>query len=114
MIYCDRMLIHTQLPRFPAILRPADRRARNWERRRFRRTTTRAGYHVPGRRLLWAESSFRRCWNCKGNIETGVYIPPLHIKANNEIFVVDDSGRQMISARGLLNRWIVPMDRRVD
>lgn len=46
--------------------------------------------------------------------DAGRYIAPLHMKANNGIFVVDDFGRQMISPRELLNRWIVPLDRRVD
>jgi hypothetical protein len=46
--------------------------------------------------------------------ETGMYVAPLHMKANNGIFVVDDFGRQMISPRDLLNRWIVPLDRRID
>jgi predicted ATPase with chaperone activity len=46
--------------------------------------------------------------------DTGTYSAPLHMKANNGIFVVDDFGRQMISPRDLLNRWIVPLDRRVD
>src|SRR5207249_5235524 len=36
------------------------------------------------------------------------------MKANNSIFVIDDFGRQHISPRELLNRWIVPLDRRED
>jgi SpoVK/Ycf46/Vps4 family AAA+-type ATPase len=36
------------------------------------------------------------------------------MKANNGIFIIDDSGRQLMSPRDLLNRWIVPLDRRVD
>jgi hypothetical protein len=46
--------------------------------------------------------------------EAGRFIAPLHMKANNGIFVVDDFGRQAITPRELLNRWIVPLDRRVD
>ena len=45
---------------------------------------------------------------------SGVYSAPLQMKANNGIFVIDDFGRQHISPRELLNRWIVPLDRRVD
>jgi predicted ATPase with chaperone activity len=45
---------------------------------------------------------------------TGIYAAPLQMKANNGIFVIDDFGRQVISPRELLNRWIVPLDRRVD
>ena len=36
------------------------------------------------------------------------------MKANNGIFIIDDFGRQLMSPRDLLNRWIVPLDRRVD
>jgi len=43
-----------------------------------------------------------------------LYVAPPQMKANNGILVVDDLGRQRISARDLLNRWIVPLDRRVD
>jgi predicted ATPase with chaperone activity len=39
---------------------------------------------------------------------------PLQMKANNGILVIDDFGRQRIHPRELLNRWIVPLDRRVD
>ena len=46
--------------------------------------------------------------------EGGYFVAPLHMKANNGIFVIDDFGRQMISPRELLNRWIVPLDRRTD
>jgi len=45
---------------------------------------------------------------------TGAYIAPLQMKANNGMLLIDDFGRQMISPRDLLNRWIVPLDRRVD
>ncbi len=44
----------------------------------------------------------------------GVYAAPLQMKANNGVLVIDDFGRQLMSARELLNRWIVPLDRRVD
>lgn len=45
---------------------------------------------------------------------TGIYSAPLQMKANNGIFVIDDFGRQIMSPRELLNRWIVPLDRRID
>jgi hypothetical protein len=45
---------------------------------------------------------------------SGIYSAPLQMKANNGIFIIDDFGRQMISPRELLNRWIVPLDRKVD
>ena len=45
---------------------------------------------------------------------TGFYSAPLQMKANNGILIIDDFGRQVLSPRELLNRWIVPLDRRVD
>lgn len=42
------------------------------------------------------------------------YQAPPHLKANNGIFIIDDLGRQRCSPIELMNRWIVPMDRRVD
>ncbi len=44
----------------------------------------------------------------------GVFAAPMQMKANNGIFLIDDFGRQVLSPRELLNRWIVPLDRRVD
>ncbi|MCC5951513.1 MAG: AAA family ATPase [Acidimicrobiia bacterium] len=45
---------------------------------------------------------------------SGVYLAPLQMQANNGILVIDDFGRQQITPEALLNRWIVPLDRRVD
>ncbi len=42
------------------------------------------------------------------------YEAPIQMKANGGVFVVDDFGRQRIPARDLLNRWIVPLESRVD
>jgi predicted ATPase with chaperone activity len=42
------------------------------------------------------------------------YEASIQWKANNGVFVVDDFGRQRIPARDLLNRWIVPLESRVD
>lgn len=39
---------------------------------------------------------------------------PLQLKANNGIFVVDDFGRQRMRSEELLNRWMTPLDRRLD
>ncbi len=44
----------------------------------------------------------------------GSFSAPLQMKANNGILLIDDFGRQLMSPRDLLNRWIVPLDRRVD
>lgn len=46
--------------------------------------------------------------------DTGVYLAPLQLKANNGVLVIDDFGRQAMSPDALLNRWIVPLDRAID
>ena len=48
------------------------------------------------------------------NPALGFYSAPLQMKANNGILIIDDFGRQRVSPAELLNRWIVPMDRRID
>ena len=42
------------------------------------------------------------------------YEAPLHVKALGGCFVIDDFGRQLVSPSNLLNRWIVPLESRVD
>jgi len=42
------------------------------------------------------------------------YEASLQMKANNGIFIADDFGRQQVEPQNFLNRWIVPLDRRVD
>jgi len=45
---------------------------------------------------------------------TKFYEAPYQMKANGGVFLVDDLGRQRIRPRTLLNRWIVPLEKRVD
>jgi hypothetical protein len=45
---------------------------------------------------------------------SGIYNAPLQMKANNGVLLIDDFGRQLIQPGALLNRWIVPLERRVD
>ncbi len=45
---------------------------------------------------------------------THCYMAPLQMKANNGVLIIDDFGRQRISPEELLNRWIVPLDRKTD
>jgi MoxR-like ATPase len=45
---------------------------------------------------------------------TKYYEAPLQIKANNGVFIIDDFGRQQVDPQQLLNRWMVPLDRRID
>lgn len=42
------------------------------------------------------------------------YEAPSQVKANGGVLVIDDFGRQRVSARELLNRWIVPLEYRTD
>ena len=45
---------------------------------------------------------------------SGFYQAPAHVKANNGLYIIDDLGRQIVRPEELMNRWIVPMDRRRD
>jgi predicted ATPase with chaperone activity len=45
---------------------------------------------------------------------TGIGEAPLQLKSNCGTLVIDDFGRQRISVEQLLNRWIVPMEKRYD
>jgi predicted ATPase with chaperone activity len=42
------------------------------------------------------------------------YEAPPQVKANGGVFILDDLGRQLVRPRDLLNRWIVPLEKRVD
>jgi hypothetical protein len=42
------------------------------------------------------------------------YEAPIHIKALGGCFIIDDFGRQLVSPTALLNRWIIPLENRVD
>jgi predicted ATPase with chaperone activity len=45
---------------------------------------------------------------------TKLYQAPFQVKANGGVLIVDDFGRQRVPPRDLLNRWIVPLEKRVD
>jgi predicted ATPase with chaperone activity len=42
------------------------------------------------------------------------YAGPVQMKANNGVLIIDDFGRQRLRPEELLNRWIVPLDRKID
>ena len=42
------------------------------------------------------------------------YEAPLHLKANGGTFLIDDFGRQHVAPEELLNRWIIPLENRID
>jgi len=48
------------------------------------------------------------------NPVTKFYVAPAQMKANNGVLIIDDFGRQRIRPEELLNRWVVPLDRRID
>jgi len=48
------------------------------------------------------------------NPEAKFYEAPLHIKALGGVFLIDDFGRQLVSPKALLNRWITPLEDRRD
>jgi hypothetical protein len=48
------------------------------------------------------------------NPTSGFYKAPVQMTANGGILVIDDFGRQHCSPRDLLNRWIVPLESRID
>lgn len=48
------------------------------------------------------------------NASTKFYAGPIQMKANNGMLIIDDFGRQRVSPEELLNRWVVPLDRRID
>ncbi len=50
----------------------------------------------------------------KYNSDANFYQAPLHVKANGGVFLIDDFGRQLVSPKELLNRWILPLEDRHD
>jgi len=48
------------------------------------------------------------------NPQTRFYVGPVQMKANNGVLIIDDFGRQRLTPAELLNRWVVPLDRRID
>ncbi len=48
------------------------------------------------------------------NKTSNFYTAPLHLKANGGVFLIDDFGRQLVSPKDLLNRWIMPLEDRID
>lgn len=48
------------------------------------------------------------------NSTSKFYEAPLQMKANGGLFIIDDFGRQIVQPRDLLNRWIVPLEDKID
>lgn len=51
--------------------------------------------------LVWSEAS-------------RFYEAPFQMKSNGGTLIIDELGRQRVSSRDLLNRWIMPLERRID
>jgi predicted ATPase with chaperone activity len=48
------------------------------------------------------------------DFDSKMYQAPFQMKANGGVLIVDDFGRQRVPPRDLLNRWIVPLEKRLD
>jgi predicted ATPase with chaperone activity len=48
------------------------------------------------------------------NAQTRICEASLQLKGNSGIFVIDDFGRQRVGPEKLLNRWILPLEKRID
>lgn len=50
----------------------------------------------------------------KYDAQSRFYRAPVQMKANGGVLIIDDLGRQMVRVDDLLNRWMVPLERRTD
>ena len=48
------------------------------------------------------------------NAQTGISEAPVQMKSNTGLLLIDDFGRQRMTVDELLNRWIVPLEKRYD
>ena len=101
--------VHQEIPERAAGAAREHRQCNGGERRRDRRwVVARRPMITAGGELTLKELELRY------SPQSQFYIAPLQWKANSGILIVDDFGRQMISTKELLNRWIVPMEERID
>jgi hypothetical protein len=103
--------VHTEIPEAP--LEQPDRRnsflpVRPERRRDPRYVLCKRPLIMTGGELTLADLELKYSPQAK------FYIAPVQMKANCGILVIDDFGRQLMSPKELLNRWIVPMEARVD
>jgi hypothetical protein len=101
--------VHQEIPTEQQERRSGPDAANGGERRRDRRwVVARRPMITAGGELTMKDLELRY------SPQSQFYIAPLQWKANSGILIVDDFGRQMISTKELLNRWIVPMEERID
>ena len=48
------------------------------------------------------------------NAQTKICEASLQLKGNSGVFVIDDFGRQRVAPEKMLNRWILPLEKRID
>jgi hypothetical protein len=74
------------------------------------------GRFVPCRRpfIITGGELTMEMLDLKHEAASNFYVAPLHIKAAGGCLLIDDFGRQIVSPTALLNRWIVPLENRVD
>ena len=108
----------------PAIHSPTDQEELAWEQSALTAMSAGIGGEPPNTDLRWrrvkrpvvitgGELNLEML-DLRYHRESNFYNAPLHIKANGGVFLIDDFGRQLISPRDLLNRWILPLEDRVD
>jgi predicted ATPase with chaperone activity len=101
--------VHQEIPTERQERRSGPDAANGGERRRDRRwVVARRPMITAGGELTMKDLELRY------SPQSQFYIAPLQWKANSGILIVDDFGRQMISTKELLNRWILPMEERID
>ncbi len=86
-------------------LEEADQRRNHWDRRWI---LVRRPVIIAGGELILPELDLVFEPNSR------YYEAPLQMKANGGMLIIDDFGRQQARPRDLLNRWIVPLERRMD
>ena len=113
-VYTDRILIPHAVEVDGQVIMLYDPVVHHKVEMRTKQSWTRAGSPASVRSSRWAANWCRACSNCAWTSPPAYTRRPFQMKANNGILLIDDFGRQVMSPRELLNRWIVPLDRRVD
>ena len=85
-------------------------RMQNWNPR----FGTNAGFSASRPSILVGGELTAEMLDLQFNPITKFYVAPAQMKANNGVLIMDDFGRQRIRPEELLNRWVVPLDRRID
>jgi len=99
----------------PGIHQPVERSTRSGHSRALRREDLDQRW-VPCRRplIITGGELTLEMLDLRFNSLAKFYEAPLHVKALGGTVVIDDFGRQMVQPEALLNRWIVPLESRVE